>query len=545
MLRTIDSTIPSNDEIKSFTKEEIKSKLPLPFQTLPKSCQAIPQTALNEIQTIIKNINEIGIDVDVDVDVDTAVSNASLSSQEEDALDDGFILCDLNVVQRKLVAWYKMFPRVKPFFALKCNPDVMVAHVLGLNPDCGFDCASISEIRLALSSSNGDSRRCVYANPQRARDDLDASLKLGTGALTFDGSEELHKVKDAHERLLKQQQQQRVESATATTLNEDDSDSSSSLSNNMALPPQMILRILVPDDQSTVPLGEKFGAPPDRVQALTEEALELGFDVIGVSFHCGSGCHDAEAFGNAIKIAKVAIDDINIVIARRNELDGKDRQECRLLDIGGGYPGVDAIGADTHRFSSTTCTITCTAHAINDEQQDNVSTAYQVSTVVTPLIDNLFPADKSPIQVISEPGRYFVEAAFIYCARIYSVKAEDEDKKRHYYISQGVHGLFKDVLLCDESFTPIPLMISYDEGGAGVGAGASLDTTRPNEAVFDSIVHGPSGEDFDVVCKACKLPKLTIGDWLIFDRMGAYTLSIAARNSSLPVRYVFGGGGGA
>ena len=558
MLRTIDSTIPSNDEIKSFTKEEIKSKLPLPFQILPNSCQTIPQTALNEIQTIIKNINEIGIDVDADVD--TAVSNASLSlsSLEEDALDDGFILCDLNVVQRKLVAWYKMFPRVKPFFALKCNPDVMVAHVLGLNPDCGFDCASISEIRLALSSSNGDSRRCVYANPQRARDDLDASLKLGTGALTFDGSEELHKVKDAHERLLKQQQQQRIESATATAtaLGEDDSDSSLSLSNNMALPPQMILRILVPDDQSTVPLGEKFGAPPDRVQALTEEALELGFDVIGVSFHCGSGCHDAEAFGNAIKIAKVAIDDINIVIARRNELDGKDRQECRLLDIGGGYPGVDAIGADTHRFSSTTCTITSTgtAHAINDdyEQQDNVSTAYQVSTVVTPLIDNLFPADKSPIQVISEPGRYFVEAAFIYCARIYSVKAEqDEDKKRHYYISQGVHGLFKDVLLCDESFTPIPLMINYDEGdagagvgvGAGAGAGASLDTTRPNEAVFDSIVHGPSGEDFDVVCKACKLPKLTIGDWLIFDRMGAYTLSIAARNSSLPVRYVFGGGG--
>ncbi len=400
----------------------------------------------------------------------------------------------------------------------------MVAHVLGLNPDCGFDCASLSEIKLALASTGGDARRCVYANPQRARDDLDQSLELGTGALTFDGLEELQKVKDAYER--------RVQRLKEEYMKGENSDSLS-----VPLPPQMILRILVPDEYSTVPLGEKFGAPPDRVQVLTEEAFKLDLEVIGVSFHCGSGCHNAKAYGDAIQIAKEAIDVINDVIHKWNSMDGKDRLECTLLDIGGGYPGIDAVGADSHRFTSTGGS-DLNASDSNIENYGDEATAHQISSVVTPLLDDLFPIAKTPLRIISEPGRYFVEAAFVYCARIYSVKAGDTDGKRHYYIAQGVHGLFKDVLLCNEVFIPTPLMIRYDEEGR-----ASIDKERSDDhQLLNSVVHGPSGEDFDIICNDCQLPNLTIGDFLIFDRMGAYTLSIAARNSSLPVRYVFGGG---
>ena len=62
-------------------------------------------------------------------------------------------------------------------------------------------------------------------------------------------------------------------------------------------------------------------------------------------------------------------------------------------------------------------------------------------------------------------------------------------------------------------------------------------------ALVQATVHGPSGEDYDVICPDILLPELVPGDWLIFDRMGAYTLSIAARNGRPPVRYVMGGGG--
>ena len=297
----------------------------------------------------------------------------------------------------------------------------------------------------------------------------------------------------------------------------------------------MILRILVPDSHSSVPLGEKFGASPQRVEMLTEEALKLGFDVIGVSFHCGSGCHDAEAYGTAIRIAKDTIDVIDSVIDRWNNKDGKTRKRCTLLDIGGGYPGFDGVGADEHRFTANSDRRLSLGNGLlrNEDLEDE--TTFEISKVVSPLIDKLFPPDKSPIKVISEPGRYFVEAAFAYCARIYSVKVDENSRDYHYFIAQGVQGLFKDVLLCNESFIPIPLMVNDEDRGV------SEDIKRPKDVLHDSFIHGPSGEDFDKVSN-CKLPMLRVGDWLIFDRMGAYTLSIAARNRSLPVRYVIGGG---
>jgi ornithine decarboxylase len=503
MSRTIDSSIPRDKFEPYESAEELFERLPQPFHVLPDSCQSLQTTVIHEIQSLIDKQNDI--------------DGTSLSSQEEDALDDGFILLDIKIIERKLMAWYKMFPRIKPFFALKCNPDHMVAHVLGLSPACGFDCASISEIRLALSSSGGDRRRCVYANPQRARDDLEKSIQLGIGAMTFDGIEELHKIRDSYDRHL----QELIDDANEKT-------------DEFPLPPQMILRIVVPDGHSSVPLGEKFGAAPSKVETLTEEAMKLGLDVIGVSFHCGSGCHDAEAYGTAIRIAKDSIDIINGVLRQWNEMDGKDRKECTLLDIGGGYPGVDGVGGDKHRFTAIHNDLTAC-----EPEKEGVETVLKIANIVTPLIDELFPIGETSIQVISEPGRYFVEAAFIYCARIYSAKKDEDSGLLHYYIAQGVQDLFKDVLLCDEIFTPIPLLV-YEEDGTG---DTSLDSERVKDKLFDSMVHGPSGESFDVVCKDCKLPLLRVGDWLIFDRMGAYTLSIAARNSSLPVRYVLGGGG--
>ncbi|GFH48805.1 hypothetical protein CTEN210_05281 [Chaetoceros tenuissimus] len=500
MSRTIDSFIPE-EKFSAFKREDLASHLPHAFEVLPPSCDTLSKTVFHQIQSLKQQCS----------------TNSSLSSKDEDALDDGFMLCDLKIVQRKLKAWHLMFPRIKPFMALKCNPDQNVAHTLGLSPACGFDCASISEIKLALSSTGGNRKRCVYANPQRARADLEQSIKLGIGSMTFDGIEELQKIREVFDNHIEELKENGEEYESLE-------------------PPQMILRIVVPDGHSTVPLGEKFGASPDRVELLTEKAFDLGLDVVGVSFHCGSGCHDAEAYGTAIRIAKGAIDIIDSVIVRYNEMDGKKREPCCVLDIGGGYSGVDGIGGDLDRF-------TAISNDMNEPRfegtTDEDETAYKVSTVVTPLVEELFPNDSSPIHIISEPGRYFVEAAFVYCARIYSAKVEKETGFRTYYISQGVQGLFKDVLLCDEIFIPIPLMVEEDDNSGTI----SMVNERSNGTLYESTIFGPSGESFDVVCKSCQLPEMKIGDWLIFDRMGAYTLSIAARDSSLPVRYILGGEG--
>merc|ERR1739848_750175 len=222
--------------------------------------------------------------------------------------------------------------------------------------------------------------------------------------------------------------------------------------------------------------------------------------VIGVSFHCGSECKNPHSYGVAIRMAKDSMDMIDCIVHdvynnnRNYNIISEFREErkniraCTLLDIGGGYPGIDGIGADLGRFSGDNTTNSYNSsfngtnivvtNKSNIEDESNVRTTKNIANVITPLLDKLFPSSACPsIDIISEPGRYFVEAAFIYCARIYSVRTEEYSRyieysnrertdshaqiRRHYYIAQGVQGIFKDVNLCGKTFNPIPLKIDH------------------------------------------------------------------------------------
>ena len=94
----------------------------------------------------------------------------------------------------------------------------------------------------------------------------------------------------------------------------------------------------------------------------------------------------------------------------------------------------------------------------------------------------------------------------------------------------------EEEVIPDPVTVTVPLVVDEDELEQGI---ITVKNTEDCEHVL-STVHGPSGT-FDVVAKDCKLPRLKVGDFLIFDRMGAYTLSIGKRDSSLPIRYVVGG----
>ena len=529
---SVDTTIPStctflhdhnnNDAADTTTESSPYLLYPEKFQEILATVAGIKDCAAWQIKSLETELDSQLLVEEKETKQEECNTAPTTLSILEDALDDGFVICDLEVVAQKLVAWRQLFPRIKPFFALKCNPDPMVAAVLGqTNRAAGFDCASFSEITLALSSTTagnggGNPNLLVYANPQRAEHDLEESLRLGVTAFTFDGEEELHKIARAYQ---KQQ-------------------------TSMSTPPQMILRLLVPDEHSSVPLGEKFGASPlrDRVQSLTQLSMHLELPIVGVSFHCGSGCHDPEAYVNAIRLAKDAMKMIDEVQQET------DIPKCWLLDIGGGYPGRDGY-SDVGRFSGTACTRTIDDHSSGNESS-SLETAAKIAIAINPVLDELFPPSPSnanngsnhrPVQIISEPGRYFVEEAFCLCSRIYRVERVEQsggDSTMHYTIAQGVQGVFKDVLLCGETFHPIPLQLRNSTSATMAETQGAL--TETSSVAFPSVVHGPSGEDFDIVCKL-DLPEMQVGDWLLFDRMGAYTLSISARSGRPPIRYVLGG----
>lgn len=89
-----------------------------------------------------------------------------------------------------------------------------------------------------------------------------------------------------------------------------------------------VLRIITNDSNAVCKFSMKFGADMPTSYKLIELALELKLDLIGISFHVGSGQMSPEAFTDAIDNARLLF-------------DFAKQLGCHmyLLDIGGGFPG--------------------------------------------------------------------------------------------------------------------------------------------------------------------------------------------------------------
>lgn len=143
--------------------------------------------------------------------------------------------------------------------------------------------------------------------------------------------------------------------------------------------------------------------------------LMIVFDllqVVGVSFHVGSGCQNVGVYAEAISRARAAFD-------TAAEL-GFD---MTLLDIGGGFTApYDAV---------TACLFYATAAVINEA------------------IDTHFPANCG-VRIIAEPGRYFAETSATLFTSILGQRASMQrclegglKPFRDYWLSDGTYGSFR------------------------------------------------------------------------------------------------------
>ncbi|XP_031525167.1 antizyme inhibitor 1 isoform X4 [Papio anubis] len=139
-----------------------------------------------------------------------------------------------------------------------------------------------------------------------------------------------------------------------------------------------------------------------------------------------------------------------------------------------------------------------------------------VNHVISPLLDIYFP-EGSGVKIISEPGSYYVSSAFTLAVNIIAKKVVENDKFPSgvektgsdepafmYYMNDGVYGSFASKL--SEDLNTIPeVHKKYKE----------------DEPLFTSSLWGPSCDELDQIVESCLLPELNVGDWLIFDNMGA------------------------
>lgn len=209
-------------------------------------------------------------------------------------VEEPFYVCDLGIVVAQYYQWKRLLPRIQPYYAVKCNPDrAVVKTLLMLGAD--FDCASRQEIRLVqeVGESCSLSPNIIYANPCKPRAHLIEAVHRGVRLVTFDNVAEVEKC--------------------------------ASISKSI----QLIIRIVTDDAGSQCRLSSKFGAPRGRWRPLLRAAKRCGLEVVGVSFHVGSGCRDYSKYELALKDARRVFD------MAESEFGFK----MSILDIGGGFPG--------------------------------------------------------------------------------------------------------------------------------------------------------------------------------------------------------------
>ncbi|KAK7583976.1 hypothetical protein V9T40_004939 [Parthenolecanium corni] len=247
---------------------------------------------------------------------------------------------------------------------------------------------------------------------------------------------------------------------------------------------KMLIRIRSDASVSQCPLGVKFGCNSvTEAPALMQLARTLGLDVIGVCFHVGSGCGEPMAYRRAIARAHALF-----------QLGDELGFNMHLLDIGGGFPGEKDSSIDT------------------------------IADVVNMALEDYFPPS-SNVNVIAEPGRYFVASAFTLATLVYSKRmVRDPDTGEAvnmFYINDGIYGSFNSLMYDHAVVEPIPLV-----------------NNRSYEMVPCSI-WGPTCDSLDLIVERAEFPNLNVGEWIMFENMGAYTFSAASSFNGFPVPKVY------
>lgn len=424
-----------------------------------------------------------------------------LAAQTDSSLEfneRAFYVINPAEIKAQYAKWTAALPRVRPFYAVKCNPDkelLLTLKELG----AGFDCASAAEIDavLELGVSPND---IIYANPCKLLNQINHAKHKDVKKMTFDNEAELHKIK------------------------------------RVAPDSKLVLRIYVDDSSSICRLSVKFGASLIQVPKLMQTARALGLDVCGISFHVGSGCMDVKAFATAVKDAKTAF-----------EMGTAAGHQMELLDIGGGFPGhmrplPTEAGEYPPSFEETTSQL---APALDKyfPAEDKVTIISEpgrfFATASHTLLVNVFAKrDAEEMQEEDAHTMYYVNDGVYgsFNCQLYDHATVMPELVVAHPRGLGLTSMTPAELVAAEKEDEVQAVEATVVAGlaaaAAQGASArpvlarqfsSNATDTAEKKTHLSSIWGPTCDGLDCIVKSTRLPNLKLGQWLMFRDMGAYT----------------------
>ena len=275
---------------------------------------------------------------------------------KKDLDDNPFYLIDIDEIINIYNKWINILPNIKPYYAIKCNTNINIIKILA-KLGCCFDCASKNEL-LIINKIVDNKDKIIFANPVKFISHLHYAYNNNINYMTFDSIEELYKIKLNH------------------------------------FNPKLILRIAVDDSKSLCKFNIKFGLDISNILEIIETIKLLNLNLVGISFHVGSGCNSADIYYNALK---TCFEIYNILKDNNIIID--------IIDIGGGFQNKNF-----------------------DDIALNIKKA-----------QNDFFKDIN-IKFIAEPGRLFIENSHKLILTVVGKKKDNNSFK--YYINEGVYGSF-------------------------------------------------------------------------------------------------------
>lgn len=385
-----------------------------------------PSNFINEITN--KNIEVINKYDTIDI-----INHFLESNQSEQP----FFIVNLSEIVRKIKQWREYLPNIEPYYAMKCNPDDIIIKLMA-SMDLSFDCASKNEISKVISIGV-DPDKIIYANPCKMTEQIRYARANDVDMLTFDSSHELYKIKLYHPNA------------------------------------KLVIRIKTDESKSRCKFNCKFGVDLEDAELLLNQAKIMELDIVGVSFHVGSGCEDENVYDTAISSCRKVYD---IALTKGYKLS--------IVDIGGGFPGN------------------------NDDQ------FIKMANVINNSISNYFN-DIENVRFISEPGRYFVTSSYTLVTTVINKKIVKNENDKHiiYYLSESVYGSFNNVIFDYANIELLPF-------------------NERNEKLYNCTIYGPTCDSMDKLNGEYNLPDLSIGEVIYIENMGAYTIAASSNFNGFP-----------
>lgn len=237
------------------------------------------------------------------------------------------------------------------------------------------------------------------------------------------------------------------------------------------------------------------GCDPTEAEDILMRAKELGLDVVGLSFCLDASTVDMSSYPQAISTA-------HEIQRQATQLGFK----IELLNLGAGF-----IDSDSEELPFD-----------------------EVSLGISASLQKHFP-DGCGVQVIAEPGPFFVSSAFTIAVNVIAKRVvnqdrdsdneddldddlqEDKEPAFMYYVNDGVYGSFNSMLYDGAtSLVPMPL------------------DDRKGDVCYSCSIWGPTCDSLDCLTTYQLFPELEVGDWVLYENMGGYTQTASSAFNGMP-----------